>query len=682
MKIRTQLVVLLSLLILIFSFTFFGIRNADKQQMVFLFENATAGKRDVFNKLLTLQGRAAKTLTFDYTYWDEMANFLETKDKVWAQEMMGGALSSYQVDAIWIYDTAFSLVYSIEAPGKETFKEIPLPREAMGRLFAGKPLADFFLNTPKGLLEIHGGSIHPSNDAARKTAPRGYFFDGKLWSPEYIHELSELTGSRLWVSAISSPKVPSNTLDTETGTVSFSEILYGSEGQPVALLTAQFVSEEIHNFNHSSRRYLVLFLIFSAGIIGIVAFFAFGMIGIPLKSIEEALKTGNGERLASLQKNKTEFGDMARLILAFFKQKNDLTDEVNRRKQTELSLRAAEDRYRDLVEGTDDLITIVDKDGRFVYVNHASEKIFGLKPEDCIGLLAFDFVHPEDKERTERDFKSWVRERKSAVTYQNRQVRKDGRVFDMLWNINLHLDEAGEVVLANNFARDISEQKRVEAALRGSEEYLARIIDSVADPIFVKDREHRWVHFNKTFLEFMGHSGEEIRGRSDYDFFPKSEADVFWAKDEEVFCSGRENVNEEFFTDGKGVQRTISTKKAFYRDPAGKEFVVGVIRDITRQKQMEAELVESRKRLEAFFSSSNEGVIFHEVVMDSAGQPVDYRLLDVNPAFEQITGIPKAKAVGRLLPSSMAPEIRPCSLSTLKWCGPGSPSVSKLFLNP
>ncbi|MBF0569747.1 MAG: PAS domain S-box protein [Candidatus Omnitrophica bacterium] len=143
----------------------------------------------------------------------------------------------------------------------------------------------------------------------------------------------------------------------------------------------------------------------------------------------------------------------------------------------------------------------------------------------------------------------------------------------------------------------IEEHEKAETALEDARSYLDKIINSLADPIFVKDREHRWVLLNDVFCDFMGKKREELLGKSDYHFFPKSEADVFWAKDEEVFNAGRENLNEEFFTDGKGVVRTIMTKKALYTDKAGNRFIVGIIRDISEIKRATEQLVAAQARM-------------------------------------------------------------------------------------
>ena len=119
-----------------------------------------------------------------------------------------------------------------------------------------------------------------------------------------------------------------------------------------------------------------------------------------------------------------------------------------------------------------------------------------------------------------------------------------------------------------------------------SEKVLISILDNSPDPIFVKDEQHRWVYMNKKCCEIIGFSEEEIVGKSDYDFFPKEQADVFWEKDEMVFAHGEENENIEQLTDSLGFVRTISTKKTLLHDTEGNKLLVGTIRDITEISQL------------------------------------------------------------------------------------------------
>jgi PAS domain S-box-containing protein len=157
-----------------------------------------------------------------------------------------------------------------------------------------------------------------------------------------------------------------------------------------------------------------------------------------------------------------------------------------------------------------------------------------------------------------------------------------------------------EVGLKNlNLTREVKDRKKAEKSLQESRDYLDKIINSIADPIFVKDREHKFVLVNDSLCALVGSSREEIAGRSDYDFFPREQVDVFLEKDEIVFETERENINEEEITDGQGDKRAIVTKKSLYKDRNGNKFIVGIIRDITELKQKEQELRTLNEELES-----------------------------------------------------------------------------------
>ncbi len=120
-------------------------------------------------------------------------------------------------------------------------------------------------------------------------------------------------------------------------------------------------------------------------------------------------------------------------------------------------------------------------------------------------------------------------------------------------------------------------------------EALQTIIDVVASPIFVKDREHRWVLLNAAMCEFMGLPKERLLGKSDFDIVPAEQAEIFWTIDDRVFKTGEENENEELHTDLNGNVRTIVTRKRLVH--VGEEeipLLVAVINDITAFREAEA----------------------------------------------------------------------------------------------
>jgi PAS domain S-box-containing protein len=131
-------------------------------------------------------------------------------------------------------------------------------------------------------------------------------------------------------------------------------------------------------------------------------------------------------------------------------------------------------------------------------------------------------------------------------------------------------------------------------------EFLASIIDHIADPIFVKDREFRFVLLNSAMEGMLGITRAEMLGHTDYDFFPKEQADWFREKDVEMFTLGqRVEITEELITDKQGHQHTLSTSKVPLRDAQGNiTHLVGIIHDITPLKRAEDALREVTSALE------------------------------------------------------------------------------------
>src|SRR5204862_7005368 len=91
--------------------------------------------------------------------------------------------------------------------------------------------------------------------------------------------------------------------------------------------------------------------------------------------------------------------------------------------------------------------------------------------------------------------------------------------------------------------------------------HVRAILDAIPVPIFIKDEQHRFVTLNHAMCALMGRDFAELVGRTDYDFVPKEQADVFLAHDQRVLDSGAMSENEEAFTGADGKPRIVMTRK-------------------------------------------------------------------------------------------------------------------------
>jgi len=156
----------------------------------------------------------------------------------------------------------------------------------------------------------------------------------------------------------------------------------------------------------------------------------------------------------------------------------------------------------------------------------------------------------------------------------------------------------GEVTasLLRRSLRYAVERKRAEVELRTSEVFLQSIVENIPHMIFVKDAsELRFVRFNKAGEELLGHARQNLIGKSDYELFPKEEADFFTGADRDVLRNRKvlDIPEEPILTKGKGL-RYLHTKKIPILDERSQPlYLLGISEDITERKRAENQLQRS-----------------------------------------------------------------------------------------
>ena len=95
-----------------------------------------------------------------------------------------------------------------------------------------------------------------------------------------------------------------------------------------------------------------------------------------------------------------------------------------------------------------------------------------------------------------------------------------------------------------------------------------------------------------------------------------------------------------------------------FSDPHYRSLIEAAFDELTARKQAETSLRASESRFRRLFESMTSGFALHEIVLDAEGKPCDYRFIDVNPAFEAITGLARADTVGRCV-RELLPNIEP-----------------------
>ncbi|MBU0481230.1 MAG: PAS domain S-box protein [Proteobacteria bacterium] len=200
----------------------------------------------------------------------------------------------------------------------------------------------------------------------------------------------------------------------------------------------------------------------------------------------------------------------------------DITDRYLAGKQ----LSESEEKYRDLVENTEDLITHTDQDGRFTFVNHTSRKIFGISPEECVGLRALDFIHPDDRERTRNQLSDCVAGKRLKDSIENRQVNRiTGESHTLLWSTSFTYDDSGSLVGIGGIARDVTP---IRTAEQNYANLFAKMLDGFALHEIICDDagrpvDYRFLSVNPAFEKLTGLIAEKLIGKTVLEVMPGTE---------------------------------------------------------------------------------------------------------------------------------------------------------------
>jgi PAS domain S-box-containing protein len=284
-----------------------------------------------------------------------------------------------------------------------------------------------------------------------------------------------------------------------------------------------------------------------------------------------------------------------------------LKNEVAERMRVNESLRLLERAVSSSVNG----ILIADMsqpDYPVVFANPVVERITGYSSTELLGKNC-RFLQGADREQPALNEVRRALHEKRECKVMLRNYRKDGTPF---WNELFLSPVRNDLGIITHFVgvlHDVTEQVQTERELTVARDFLKQLMDTVPDPIFVKDAADRWIDGNAAFWSFLGRSPVDVLGTSAYDFFPKAQADRSWHEDNQAVVGNDNNEDgsnedgsnedEEILPDGQGKLHTFLVKKNAFTDADGSKVLVGVMRDISRRKEVEEALHQRTNELRA-----------------------------------------------------------------------------------
>jgi PAS domain S-box-containing protein len=243
-----------------------------------------------------------------------------------------------------------------------------------------------------------------------------------------------------------------------------------------------------------------------------------------------------------------------------------------------------------LVESSEDAVIGETLDGMITDWNRGAVELYGYTAEEITGQPA-DRLIPPKRRKELPEILEYVARGESIEHYETERLRKDGRVIDVSENISPIRDAEGRIIGASSIARDITQRKQAEKALRESHAILQAVAEGTTDAVFVKDLRGRYLMINTAGARFLGKSVDDVLGKDDMELFSPETADVIMESDRRTMAAGVTQTYEEEGT-AAGVTRTYLSTKGPYRDGRGEIIgLIGISRDITERKKDQREML-------------------------------------------------------------------------------------------
>ena len=325
------------------------------------------------------------------------------------------------------------------------------------------------------------------------------------------------------------------------------------------------------------------------------------------RAMENLAKTGSGPLIGKTTEMEAKKKDGQVFPVEFSVSATNTADgwrstiiarDVTKRKQMEDALRESEEKYRSLVESTEDSIYLVDRDCRYLFVNKKHLSRFGLPRDKVIGRTYGEF-HFEEEAREFAGKVKEVFETGESLCYEYKS-EGDGRYFLRTLSPAREPDEGTAAVTV--VSKNITEHKRAEEELRESEEKYRTILESIEEGYYEVDLAGNLTFFNDSICNILGYARDELIGMNNRHIMDQENAEKVYETFNRVYTTGEPAKGSDWDIMRKdGTKRYVEASVSLIKDAEGQPTGFrGIGRDVTERKRAR----EEKKKLEAQFQAA------------------------------------------------------------------------------
>jgi PAS domain S-box-containing protein len=319
---------------------------------------------------------------------------------------------------------------------------------------------------------------------------------------------------------------------------------------------------------------------------------------------------------------------------------------LSEQKKAEIKLNEELKKYRLLTESMNDVIWSADANMIVTYISPSDNALRGFEKHEVIGKSILDMIPCEFQDIlkpmiTDRRNRINSGERVESIAFESEIYCKDGSTIWVEILSNPIFDSEGVFMGFQGIARDIRLRKEMENALREADERYRTVVSTAPIVLFEIDMKGIFRLSEGGALSKIGLKPGEVVGISAFEVY----------KDFPDICDQvRRALNGEFVNEKIQINGVVFD--IYYHPVITKRkkitSTIGIAVEITDKAKTEQLLIESEEKFRSLFESMSEGVALHDLVFNDNGELVNYRINDVNPAYEKHTGLDFSDARGKL----------------------------------
>ncbi len=320
--------------------------------------------------------------------------------------------------------------------------------------------------------------------------------------------------------------------------------------------------------------------------------------------------------------------------------------------------------YRSIIDYSNDGVIYIDKSGSIVTWNKTCEKLFGADASEAIGQAGSKFssmtfdTGGNPLNAADHPFTASLSTGENCKNTILKVVRKDNNISWITVNATplfLHNETSPDAVIV--IITDITELYELTERLKKSEKLYKLVADKTTDVIWLMDLNGNSLFVSSSVEKFTGFSIEEYLKQSIETRFTKESAktarEIFNKRIDDYYIKGDlpdnfvEKIQLEYkCKDGSSKWGQVIITP-YFDDNGNLAGIHGVTRDISDEIKFRYAYMQKEEQYARLFETMHQGFALHKIICDENNNPVDYTFLDVNPAFEKITGLKKADIIGR-----------------------------------